>query len=85
MSTKEISRAKEVCATCPVRRDCLQDGLSEEWGIWGGFTRAERERGQKILGTWIEDEQGLTIIPAEDDAVMVAYDSGLLRDLVVLS
>jgi WhiB family redox-sensing transcriptional regulator len=36
--------AKEVCAACPVRTDCLQyaldNGLDE--GIWGGMTATER-------------------------------------------
>lgn len=85
LSSKEITRAKTVCGTCPVRRDCLQQGLEEDWGIWGGFTRPERERARKILGTWIWDDEELTIIPADLDAVLAAYDTGLLEGLAVLS
>lgn len=29
--------AKKVCAVCPVRVDCLADGLYERDGIWGGY------------------------------------------------
>lgn len=85
MSTREIERAKTVCGTCPVRRDCLRQGLQEDWGVWGGFTRSERERAAQILGTWLETDDGdLTIIPADADAVLAAYDSGLLDELAVL-
>lgn len=37
-------RAKQVCATCPVRTDCLEQALAsgERYGIWGGLTDTER-------------------------------------------
>ncbi len=37
-------RAKEVCATCPVRKECLDYALAtkEPYGIWGGLTEIER-------------------------------------------
>jgi WhiB family redox-sensing transcriptional regulator len=39
-------RAQEVCATCPVREQCLQSALAnkEGYGIWGGTTPRERRR-----------------------------------------
>lgn len=39
-------QAKQVCADCPVRWECLAHALShnERWGVWGGFTVEERER-----------------------------------------
>jgi WhiB family transcriptional regulator, redox-sensing transcriptional regulator len=38
-------RARAVCATCPVRRECLQFALAtrQAHGVWGGMS--ERERG----------------------------------------
>lgn len=33
-----------VCASCPVRADCLEEGLYEAHGIWGGTTERERVR-----------------------------------------
>lgn len=38
------SRAKAVCATCPVRRACLAYALRirEAHGIWGGLNEEER-------------------------------------------
>lgn len=39
-------RAKAVCRSCPVRRECLRYALTsvEQWGIWGATTARERER-----------------------------------------
>jgi WhiB family redox-sensing transcriptional regulator len=38
-----IANAKLVCATCPVRVECLQFACDHgEIGIWGGATRRER-------------------------------------------
>lgn len=28
---------KRICMGCPVRMECLQAGLKEEHGIWGGL------------------------------------------------
>jgi WhiB family redox-sensing transcriptional regulator len=38
-------RAKEICATCPVQRECLEYALAtkEPYGIWGGLTEVERK------------------------------------------
>lgn len=36
---------KETCASCPVRADCLEFGLWERQGIWGG----ESDRGRRRL------------------------------------
>jgi hypothetical protein len=37
-----INRAKMTCVSCPVRLKCLQYGESQEFGIFGGLTPAER-------------------------------------------
>jgi len=38
--------AKELCGRCPVRSQCAAHALSthEPYGVWGGFTEAERLR-----------------------------------------
>ncbi|GAA5019294.1 WhiB family transcriptional regulator [Kitasatospora paranensis] len=38
------SRAKRVCARCPVREHCLAFSLRtrETYGVWGGLTEEER-------------------------------------------
>ena len=40
-----VVRCFEVCATCPVRAECLRDALSARFsafGVWGGTTMTER-------------------------------------------
>jgi len=39
-----LGPAKQVCATCPVRAACLEDGLHEKFGIFGGLSERERRR-----------------------------------------
>ena len=40
------SRAKSICATCSVRRQCLDYALriKEPHGIWGGLNEVERRQ-----------------------------------------
>ena len=37
-SPQDVARAKELCAGCPVRAQCLAGALDrgEPWGVWGG-------------------------------------------------
>lgn len=37
--------AKRICASCPVRKECLEYALrkQERFGIWGGLTTAQRD------------------------------------------
>jgi WhiB family transcriptional regulator, redox-sensing transcriptional regulator len=37
-------RAKSVCASCPVRVECLEYAIAvdERYGIWGGLNQEER-------------------------------------------
>jgi WhiB family redox-sensing transcriptional regulator len=41
----DLERAKDLCAGCPIRRQCLDAALEREepWGVWGGqiFERGE--------------------------------------------
>jgi WhiB family redox-sensing transcriptional regulator len=43
----DVARAKEVCASCLVRRQCLQFALAtrQAHGVWGGTTEEERRLG----------------------------------------
>ena len=42
--TAREQRAKSICATCPVRLECLEYSLMvpELYGIWGGLNEHER-------------------------------------------
>lgn len=59
--------AREVCKRCEVWRECLDDGLEEKWGMWGGLTPHERTALTtatprptvlKPHGTWTRYRQG---------------------------
>jgi WhiB family transcriptional regulator, redox-sensing transcriptional regulator len=42
-SLEQVERAKAVCRTCIVRRQCLQYAIAaQEEGVWGGMTEEER-------------------------------------------
>ena len=36
--------ARAICAKCPVRSDCLEYGLREKDGVWGGLSYQQRRR-----------------------------------------
>ena len=40
-STKE---AQATCTDCPVRAECLESGLHESHGIWGGLSERQRRK-----------------------------------------
>ena len=40
-------KAKALCARCPVRKECLEMGMTQEFGIWGGTTPGERVRARR--------------------------------------
>lgn len=75
------SRAKRVCAECPVRAACLDHALTynEQHGIWGGKTPRERQELQLTTaiesGPTLQQQQARTIatlsaqnVPAESIA-----------------
>ncbi len=41
---RQLHRAKQVCAGCPVREACLQWAVDirQDHGVWGGLSAAER-------------------------------------------
>lgn len=50
-----LTPAKAVCASCPVRTECLDWGMEEGFGIWGGTSDRDRrkmrkERGLRVRG-----------------------------------
>jgi len=45
-NTKEKYAAKNLCFSCPVRKDCIKYALEEKeiWGVWGGRDENEIRR-----------------------------------------
>lgn len=46
VANRQIAKAQQICAGCPVRQQCLDFALRtrEPVGIWGGTTPEERTR-----------------------------------------
>lgn len=38
-----------VCGACEVQAECLQAGMNEDWGVWGGLSRVQRSRIRKTV------------------------------------
>jgi len=53
VSESDSARAKVVCATCPVRQECLDYAIvtRQEDGVWGGLTESERRRERRRRAT----------------------------------
>lgn len=51
LQARQIEQAKQVCAGCSVRMQCLVDALEgqEAFGIWGGLSERERREFQTRL------------------------------------
>lgn len=67
---KYYAVAREICKRCPVWRNCLSQGITETWGMWGGLTPLERTvlnttkvprtNALRPHGTWMRYRQGCT-------------------------
>lgn len=43
----KIKQARELCAGCPVKAECLAAGADEEYGMWGGIEKTKRHHAPK--------------------------------------
>jgi hypothetical protein len=55
-SNDDYRQAAAICAQCPVQEQCLEDGLYERYGIWGGLSLSLR---RKITVQRFKDRQAL--------------------------
>src|SRR6516164_7134159 len=48
-ASRQIARAKKICAGCRVRRECLEFAVAHDQnhGIWGGTTAEDRQRARR--------------------------------------
>lgn len=75
-------KAKEVCAGCPVREECLQFAITthQEYGIWGGMERRERKSQRKYRVIYCNDcGRRFSWMPGEDTDRPPKYCSALCR------
>lgn len=43
-----LKLAQEICVLCPVRWQCLDAGMEEEFGVWGGATEKARRKMRRL-------------------------------------
>jgi len=57
----DSTRAKRICADCPVKEPCRAWGMHEADGVWGGLSRSQRARmrrgGTRVLACRICDAE----------------------------
>ena len=41
-NTADQNAAKRLCFRCPVQFECLEYGMAERFGIWGGLLPSQR-------------------------------------------
>lgn len=82
--------AKTACDRCPVWDECLEAGMDEQWGMWGGLTPAERKdiknpKGPslKVHGTVSRYRQGCSCTACEDVAYtqLPSFDFSLIPEV----
>lgn len=76
----EAERALALCATCPVRAECLELSMRQwrtigKYGIWGGLVEAERAAAR---GDWLAGAEvtALLVVPGGDDGSAGLDDDG---------
>jgi WhiB family redox-sensing transcriptional regulator len=53
-----LAIARKMCLQCPVRYDCLEYGLDEQWGVWGGHSASQRRKLSSMM------KKGSTLLEA---------------------
>lgn len=43
-ATYLYEKARRMCEECPVTGFCLEIGINEKWGMWGGLDPKERQK-----------------------------------------
>lgn len=66
INSAKDSSAKSLCASCPVRRKCLDHSIvfRESYGLWGGVTEEDRRKVLKTLpeGKVLKKWDGLRLV-----------------------
>ncbi|MFD7840598.1 WhiB family transcriptional regulator [Streptomyces sp. NPDC059761] len=85
LSEPQITAAKELCATCPVREECLAIAVrsDESDGIWGGTTPLERRRMRLQLARMEQGtELARAVVSGEEPDVLQALRPAVVHSLL---
>ena len=68
LAVEDIQAAKAICASCPVRPQCLRFAVEtgQDFGIWGGTTEDER---RELRRHWLRRTAQRNDAPPRRDAV----------------
>ncbi|WP_442788361.1 WhiB family transcriptional regulator [Amycolatopsis sp. NBC_01286] len=82
--TEQIREAKQVCAGCPLRQQCLQFGMTQSDGIFGGLTAEERRTMREAAGrpAGRSEEDSEELFPALEYGYSTDEARQLFRELV---
>ncbi|MFC7979549.1 WhiB family transcriptional regulator [Streptomyces cinereoruber] len=69
---EDVDAAKEACGYCPVRVECAELGVDEEFGIWGGMTPDEIRKARHFKAILLEEQVNAQIRRMHADRVPVA-------------
>ena len=55
-----LAPARKICTECAVRYECLEYGLDEPWGVWGGHSPSQRRKLSSLV------KKGSSLIEASE-------------------
>ena len=76
-----LCAAKAVCAACPVRTQCFQEGSAEYAGVWGGKSSTQRRK-SGIPKSSFHKQYRKWIINTEPSDEIAAYDLGIKAESI---
>jgi hypothetical protein len=78
---QSVKQAKAVCAGCPVRTQCYQEGCTEYAGVWGGKSSTQRRK-SGIPKSSFHKQYRKWIISTEPSDEIAAYDLGIKAESI---
>ena len=76
-----LDEAKAVCASCPVRTQCFEEGCTEYAGVWGGASTKQRRK-QGIHKRGFEKQYRKWILATEPSDEIAAHDLGIKAESI---
>lgn len=64
------SEARAICQTCPVRQNCLEYGLRERFGIWGGMSERARRQLRHQRTVVISGDRPCRVVGCDQRAIV---------------
>lgn len=62
----DVVSAIKICKDCPVKMNCLQSGLKERWGVWGGMSSQQRARVRRLVTDGVSLDDAVAKVERRD-------------------